>query len=67
MELIELLRMMREEKRKSKTKPEVFLLTTIQARYGKDPLPELRELWRKGVVKSCHTLNHLAFMLIDGG
>nr|DAP29067.1 MAG TPA: hypothetical protein [Caudoviricetes sp.] len=41
--------------------PEVILLTTIRNRYGKDPLPELRSLWAKGLVKNCKLLNDLGF------
>lgn len=34
-------------------------IATIKNRYGKDPLPELRNLWAKGLVKNCRTLNDL--------
>lgn len=62
MELIQLLREMRKEKRQLRIKPELLLLTEIKKRYGKDPLPELRQLWADGLVKNCRTLNGLAFI-----
>ncbi len=43
-------------------KPEILTLATIKNRYGKDPLPELRNLWAKGLVKNCRTLNDLGFI-----
>ena len=42
--------------------PEILTLATIKNRYGKDPLPELRNLWAKGLVKNCRTLNDLGFI-----
>lgn len=60
-ELMNLLKELREEKRSKNIKPELITLTSIKVRYGKDPLPELRELWSKGMVRDCKTLNDLAF------
>ena len=42
MQLTDILRELREEKKRRHIVPEVILLTTIRNRYGKDPLPELR-------------------------
>lgn len=61
MELVDILRELRDEKRRRRIVPEVILLTTIKNRYGKDPLPELRSLWAKGLVKNCKLLNDLGF------
>lgn len=61
MEVIEILKELRNEKRKQKIIPEIFLLNEIRDRYKKDPLEELRKLWYDGIIKSCKTLNHIAF------
>lgn len=61
MQLTDMLRELREEKKRRHIVPEVILLTTIRNRYGKDPLPELRSLWTKGLVKKCKLLNDLGF------
>lgn len=61
MQLTDMLRELRKEKKRRHIVPEVILLTTIRNRYGKDPLPELRSLWAKGLVKNCKLLNDLGF------
>lgn len=61
MQLTDMLRELREEKKRRHIVPEVILLTTIRNRYGKGPLPELRSLWAKGLVKNCKLLNDLGF------
>lgn len=61
MQLTDILRELREEKKRRHIVPEVILLTTIRNRYGKDPLPELRSLLAKGLVKNCKLLNDLGF------
>lgn len=60
-ELKKTLKELRNEKRRNHIVPEVITLVAIKNRYGKDPLPELRELWTKGVVKYCKTLNDIGF------
>lgn len=57
MELVQILRELRQEKRDKRVKPEIIPLKSIRERYGKDPLPELRKLWERGLVKNCITLN----------
>ena len=52
---------LREAKRKKRVKPEVLTLASIRNEYGKDPLSELRQLWAKGIVKYCKTLNDIGF------
>ena len=52
---------LREEKRKKRIEPEVLTLTSIRNKYGKDPLPELRQLWAMGLVRNCKTLNDIGF------
>lgn len=61
MELTDILRELRDEKRTKHIVPEVILLTAIKNRYGKDPLPGLRVLWERGLIKNCNTLNDLGF------
>ena len=57
MELVQILRELRQDKRDKRVKPEIIPLKSISERYGKDPLPELRKLWERGLVKNCITLN----------
>ena len=57
-----ILKELRQQKRDKHIKPEILTLATIKKRYGKDPLAELRNLWAKGLVKNCRTLNDLGFI-----
>ena len=50
-----ILKELRQQKRDKHIKPEILTLATIKNRYGKDPLPEMRNLWAKGLVKNCRT------------
>ena len=61
-DLENILKELRQQKRDKHIKPEILTLATIKNRYGKDPLPELRNLWAKGLVKNCKTLNDLGFI-----
>lgn len=65
MELIDILTDLRNKRRQKKIVPEIFLLNEIASIYGKDPLPKLRDLWYKGIIKSCNTLNQLGFYFAD--
>lgn len=60
-ELKKILKELRDEKREKRIVPELISLTVIKNRYGKDPLPGLRELWAQRLVKNCKTLNDIGF------
>lgn len=60
-ELKKILKELRDEKRINHIVPEVITLVAIKNQYGKDPLPELRELWSEKVIKYCKTLNDIGF------
>lgn len=60
-ELKEILRELRDEKKANHIVPELISLAAIKNRYGKDPLPGLRELWAQRLVKNCKTLNDIGF------